>query len=182
MYVYYTDKETRYPYSIEQLKINNPHASFPSEIPDDVLAEYHTYPVLSTHQPEVDYTEVVVELEPELINGIWYQKWTTRPVTEEELAGYFSAKKQALIHRIQQRLDQFARTRNYDSMMSLATYAAGGIEKFRVEGQYGVELREQTWAACYRILAEVEAGTRPEPENYEEIEPELPLCIWPDQE
>jgi hypothetical protein len=179
-YIYHTEQETKYPYTTRELKRNNPNTSFPSEIPNDLLAEYNVYPVTAHPQPEVDYTEVVVEQPPELINGTWHQAWTVRPATEEEIAGYFNGKKQEILQRVQQRLDQFARTRNYDGIMSLATYANSTITKFQTEGQYGVELRDQTWATCYQILAEVEAGTRPIPETYEEIEPELPPTVWPE--
>ena len=33
----------------------------------------------------------------------------------------------------------------------------------------------------YDILTEVESGTRPLPESYEEIEPELPELKWPNE-
>ncbi len=54
------------------------------------------------------------------------------------------------------------------------------MPKFRVEGQYGVEARDATWAKLYQILAEVEAGTRPIPSDYADIEPELPVLAWPE--
>lgn len=38
---------------------------------------------------------------------------------------------------------------------------------------------DATWAKCYEILGEVEAGTRPLPSGYEEIAPELPVPSWP---
>ena len=34
-------------------------------------------------------------------------------------------------------------------------------------------------AKLYEMMAEVEAGTRPMPEGYVDIEPELPLLEWP---
>ena len=81
--------------------------------------------------------------------------------------------------RTQQRLDDFARTRNYASMISLCTYATSTNPRFSGEGQYGVEVRDATWAKLYEILAEVESGIRPIPANYEGIEPELPALDWP---
>ena len=81
--------------------------------------------------------------------------------------------------RTQQRLDDFARTRNYASMMSLCTYATSTNPLFSVEGQYGVEARDATWAKLYEILAEVESGIRPVPASYDDIEPELPALEWP---
>lgn len=94
------------------------------------------------------------------------------PPTEDEI-------KKAVVKMTQQRLDSFARTRNYDGILSLCTYATSTNAKFQVEGQYGVEARDATWAKLYEILAAVEAGTRPMPEGYSDVEPELPVLEWP---
>jgi hypothetical protein len=36
-----------------------------------------------------------------------------------------------------------------------------------------------TWARLYELLAEVQAGTRPMPTGFADIEPELPPLVWP---
>lgn len=79
---------------------------------------------------------------------------------------------------VQQRLDTFARTRNYDGILSAATYATSVMPKFKAEGQYAVEARDATWAKCYEILAAVEAGSRPMP-TLDELLAELPVLTWP---
>jgi hypothetical protein len=79
----------------------------------------------------------------------------------------------------QQRLDTFAKTRLYDGVLSLCTYATSPNPKFKAEGQYGVEARDTTWATLYEIMEEVQAGTRPMPSGYSEIESELPVLQWP---
>jgi len=79
----------------------------------------------------------------------------------------------------QKRLDDFAKTRNYDGIVSLCTYASSPSAKFKAEGQYGVDVRDASWTKLYEILAEVEAATRPMPTSYSEIEPELPTLAWP---
>jgi hypothetical protein len=84
-----------------------------------------------------------------------------------------------IVTSTQQRLDTFAKTRNYDSVLSLCTYASSPNAKFQAEGQYGVEARDATWSKLLEILAEVEANTRPMPTGYAEIESELPPLVWP---
>lgn len=79
---------------------------------------------------------------------------------------------------IQQRLDDFAKTRNYDSILSACTYATSLMTKSKVEGKTCVNLRDATWAAAYDILAQVEAGTRPMPESIADIEADLPALVW----
>ena len=77
------------------------------------------------------------------------------------------------------RLDAFAKTRNYDGILSASTYATSTVLKFAAEGQYAVDARDQTWSALYALMAEVLAGTRPMPESFAEVEPLLPNLVWP---
>ena len=84
-----------------------------------------------------------------------------------------------VVTKTQERLDAFAATRNYAGILSLCTYSVSLVPKFAAEGQYGVQLRDDTWSKCYEILAEVEAGTRPLPSGYAAIAPELPAPQWP---
>lgn len=92
------------------------------------------------------------------------------PTVAEIIATYTAA--------IQKHLDTFARTRNYDDILSAATYATSQVPKFKAEGQYAVEARDATWAKCYEILAAVEAGSRPMP-TLDELLAELPVLTWP---
>lgn len=79
----------------------------------------------------------------------------------------------------QQRLDDFARTRNYDGILSACTYASSGVPKFAGEGQYCVDARDSTWATLYTFMAEVQLGTKPMPTGYADVEPLLPALAWP---
>jgi hypothetical protein len=86
-----------------------------------------------------------------------------------------------IVTATQQRLDSFAKTRNYDSILSACTYAADLNPKFATEGQYCVDARGATWTKLLEMLAEVEAGTRPMPSGYADVEGELPVLAWPTQ-
>ena len=92
------------------------------------------------------------------------------PNTEQMIVQYTAG--------VQQHLDAFAQTRNYDGIMSACTYATSTVPKFATEGQYAVEARDATWAKCYEILAAVEAGSRPMP-TLDELPDELPALVWP---
>lgn len=87
--------------------------------------------------------------------------------------------KSAIVAAVQARLDGFARTRNYDGILSAATYATSTIPKFAAEGQYAVQARDATWAKLYQIMDEVTAGTRAAPSGYDVIAPDLPVLTWP---
>lgn len=92
------------------------------------------------------------------------------PTPEEQQAAFTAA--------IQAHLDGFARTRNYDGILSAATYATSTVPKFRAEGQYAVESRDATWAKAYEILGAVMTEQRPMP-TLEEVIAELPELAWP---
>lgn len=86
---------------------------------------------------------------------------------------------QRVVDGAQKRLDDFARTRNYDGILSACTYATSNVPKFASEGQYAVEVRDSTWKKLYEILDEVQSGKRPIPTGFADIEPELPTLEWP---
>ena len=94
------------------------------------------------------------------------------PLSLDEIQADFTA-------AIQAHLDRFARTRNYDGIMSAATYATSAVPKFRAEGQYAVEARDGTWAKGYELMDEVLSGQRPLP-TIEEVLAELPALEWPE--
>lgn len=87
--------------------------------------------------------------------------------------------KPLILEAVQARLDAFAKTRNYDNILSACTYATDIDATFSAEGQYCVSVRGATWRKLYEILDEVNAGIRPEPTCYADIEPELPTLNWP---
>lgn len=84
----------------------------------------------------------------------------------------------AIVAEVQQRLDTFAQTKGYDSILSAATYANSAIPQFASEGQQAAALRDATWTRLYEMLAEVQAGTRAVPSGIAEIEAELPALQW----
>jgi hypothetical protein len=85
--------------------------------------------------------------------------------------------KEQVVTTIQTLLDNTARSRGYDDIVSLCTYANSTIPKFKAEGQAGVDWRDACWAKCYQIMSEVQGGTRSIP-TPEEILSELPNIIW----
>jgi hypothetical protein len=169
------------PYSIGQLRKDNPNTSFPKNPTPELLAEWDVYAVTPTSQPACNpATDKVVEDIPADQNGQWTQVWQIVPLTAEEIAGRLEYLKSDIVSQTQQRLDSFAQTRGYDGILSACTYANDEVEQFAVEGHYCVVSRGATWAKLYEIMAEVEAGTRPVPSSYAEIEPELPALVWPE--
>ena len=85
----------------------------------------------------------------------------------------------AVTDATQARLDAFAKTRNYDGILSACTYATSTVPKFKNEGQCCVNARDTTWAVPYQIMADVKAGKRPMPGSVAEVMDLLPGLSWP---
>ena len=112
-------------------------------------------------------------------NGAWIVRDKTQLELEQEELARIQKIKTSIVKTTQDRLDSFARTREYDGILSACTYATSPTTKFATEGQYCVAQRDATWAKLYEILNEVESATRPMPNNFSEIETELPILEWP---
>jgi hypothetical protein len=97
---------------------------------------------------------------------------------ELDVSAYKAAMLAQFTALIQARLDAFAQTRNYDNILSAASYATSQNPVFSAEGQYAVVARDDTWARAYEILAEVESGAREMPTE-EGLLAELPTLSWP---
>jgi len=73
------------PYSLGQLRRDNPQVSFPSTIPADTLAEYDVYEVVTTQQPTYDDSAYKLEQSIELVDGVWTQVWVLVEHTAEDI-------------------------------------------------------------------------------------------------
>lgn len=95
------------------------------------------------------------------------------PPTQEEI-------QKQLSDTVQAALDDFAKTRLYDGIMSACSYANSTDAKFKSEAEYCISLRDTTWRTAYGILDEVKAGSREIP-TAEELLAELPVSTaeWP---
>lgn len=134
---------------------------------------YYKAPDKSLHSLEDEAFEHLLPAGSVQITDAEYARLSAPPPpTLEQMEAQFTT-------AIQQRLDDFARARGYDGILSACTYATSAVPKFKTEGQRAVELRDSTWAAAYDLMAQVKAGTRPMPANLADIEDDLPALEWP---
>ena len=169
-----------YPYSLAQLRRDNPSVLFAAQPDAATLASFGVYPVTPVDPPPHDaLTETLVEGAPVEIGAGWIQTWTVQQASPQEIAERQQDIRDAMTARVQQRLDDFARTRGYDNIVSACSYATSTHAKYGPEGRYCVTARENTWDVMFSIEAQVQAGLRPIPMTYEEIESELPVLEWP---
>jgi hypothetical protein len=84
----------KYPYTIGQLRRDNPNTSFPKRPSDEMLAEWDIYLVARTAQPAHDpVTQNAEEVQPKLIKGQWVQAWEIQPATAEQIEERLQARR-----------------------------------------------------------------------------------------
>jgi hypothetical protein len=139
-------------------------------------------PISATPQSALDYNPQVYEdgtakapgwLTPEEFAAAFPPPAPEPPSLEEQIQDFMSG--------IQARLDNFARTRGYDSVLSAASYAASNNATYQAEGQYVIDARDATWEWSNDYLNQVLAGQKEIP-SWEEFEAELEAAVplvWP---
>ena len=86
------DSQTVWPYSLGQLRSDEPSRSFSSSPSDAELAEYGVFRVQPTAQPSYDPAEAkVIEVHPVGAGGIWQQAWELLELSDAEKEAYYRA-------------------------------------------------------------------------------------------
>lgn len=76
----------KYPYTIRELRKDNPHTSFPRQPSSVLLAEFGVVEVQDTPRPEYDpITQDLTEGDPVLENGQWHRTWVVTDASHEEI-------------------------------------------------------------------------------------------------
>lgn len=63
-----------YPYTLTDLRRDNPGVSFPRDMTNFDTSDWDCYPVQDTPQPEAP-GKVAVRIMPVQIDGVWYEQW-----------------------------------------------------------------------------------------------------------
>jgi hypothetical protein len=82
-----------YPYSIKQLRADNPNVSFPANMAEGKLSQWGVYPVTIDTDPSYDPLTHKLQqaAEPVLVNGAWILSKTVVPLTAEEIQDSYDA-------------------------------------------------------------------------------------------
>lgn len=95
MFVKVTNNQVvQYPYTVGNLRSDNPNTSFPRHVPEATMASYGMFPV--TYEAAPDYNPLTHRLEhssvPSLIDGEWKLTKTVVALTADQIADATSAK------------------------------------------------------------------------------------------
>jgi hypothetical protein len=74
----------RYPYTVEELKADNPNVSFPSPLTEEDVLPFGVRDVLTTPPPNIDYFFNAYPKAVEGVNG-WIEEWEIFPASQEEI-------------------------------------------------------------------------------------------------
>jgi hypothetical protein len=98
LYVKVTNGSIQYPYTIGQLRKDNPNTSFPAYISADTLAAYGIYAVQEVSAPEVDpLTQRHEQTTPVQVDGKWTQTWQVTQLPENQAVVNVRAKRNQLL-------------------------------------------------------------------------------------
>lgn len=90
----------KFPYSVEDLKSENPNVSFPANMSSEILASYNVYPVFEERNNAA--TDLKTEQITENIvfeDGAWKQKYNKVSLPEEEAAQRVRNHRDSLLRR-----------------------------------------------------------------------------------
>lgn len=141
-----------YPYSVGQLRRDNPNTSFPKQVPENILEEYGVYAVSILDIPEIDERTQRANQNtlPSLIGGNWSIGWSVIDKTAEEIQEYdllMAAKTRSIRNELLSQTDYYALT---DVTMDAAMTS------------YRQALRDITTHANWPYLNDEDWPTKPE--------------------
>lgn len=153
MFVKVTDGQVeKFPYSIGQLRRDNPNTSFPKTVPDAILEGYGVYKVVWDERPAFDAKTQKASIDdaPQMINGQWVLGWTVHTLTPEEKATQDAE------------VANQARLKRNALLSSTDWWALSDVTMTEAQAAYRQALRDITDHANWPYLEEADWPVKPE--------------------
>lgn len=81
------NQEVTYPYALWRVQQDFPNTSFVQPFESNDLSPFGVFPVIDTPKPGHDpITQQVAEVLPELVSGVWEQRWLVATLSAEQAA------------------------------------------------------------------------------------------------
>jgi hypothetical protein len=127
-----------FPYSIGDLRRDNPNTSFPRNPSDAVLADWNVFPVVEQSPPEYNpANQNLNQLNPTLVDGQWLQTWQVTAASAEEIAERLQSKEAEVRQQRNELLSACDWTQLPDSPADHAAWATYRQELRDVTAQAG---------------------------------------------
>jgi len=112
-----TDETLVYPYTLSQLKNDNPNISFPENILSYTLSEFNVFYVNRVSPGNNPYM-IYIQTNPILLNAIWYENWLETEMSSSEIELVNSVKWSEIRTAKNQYLSDSDWTQLYDSPLT----------------------------------------------------------------
>lgn len=114
----------KFPYSIGQLRKDNPEVSFPKSPSDQTLAAWGVFQVTPTDRPSYDEaTQDCNRVNPVLVNGVWTEQWEVTTASADEQAKRLADKEQQVRNQRDNLLSRSDWTQVADAPVDKAAWA-----------------------------------------------------------
>lgn len=140
----------QYPYTVGQLRRDNPNVSFPKGISESTLNEWGVYAVQETSEPSYNSAnQYVSETSPIFDDGVWKSAWQIKTRTPDEQATY------------NERVASGNRTRRDGKLMETDWHALSDVTMSAEMTAYRQALRDITAHANWPHLNDDDWPTKP---------------------
>ena len=140
----------KFPYSLEELRRDNPQTSFPLEMSAEELSEWGVYSVKDQSPPEHnEHTETIELSPPSCVNGLWIREWIIIPASAEVMVER-TEKKSAEIREYR---DKLLASTDYTQ---LADYQGTDTERYKQLRQQYRDMPQQPdfpWLVVHPLLS-----------------------------
>lgn len=94
MYVKLANNQpSKFPYTLADLRGDNPDTSFPTDITNETLASFSVYPVAAAPVPDFDSKTHRVKQNVQLVDGVWTQVWHLQELPEQQASANIRAER-----------------------------------------------------------------------------------------
>ena len=160
----YVNTETNTIHTIVDIRNENPNIS----IPDGVdCTEYGYAFYIEVEKPQVPAWYDLIEGTP--VNNT--QVWTLSKHSKDRIISSVST-------ILRGQMDEFAKKRGYDNMLSACSYATSTNATYAAEGQHCVNTRDQQWSTLYALFDQIDSGAIEMPTSVDEFVKLLPTMQW----
>ncbi len=170
-----------YPVTAGQIKARKlPFSYFRQVAFEDAVTAPDYHRVLETVRLERETPVVSFSVEPmtiqEILDTLWEGKETLNPTDIPPQAVMTLFTLASVI--VTKRLDDFAKTKDYDNIVSLCSYVDDPDENLDKEGRRGRFLRSQAWTSIRGYQNQVLTGELPVPRTEKELSACVPEFTW----
>jgi hypothetical protein len=141
----------QYPYTVGNLRRDNPNTSFPKRPSDDMLAEWGVHPVTVEDEPSYNMRTQYVSFDatPSLSNGSWSIGWTVLDKTADEITQYDTV------------MAEVNRSARDEKLAETDWWASSDLTMTAEQTAYRQALRDITSHANWPNLEEADWPTKP---------------------